>query len=545
MSLLSASRLAFRHPAAPQDLVADVTFHVNPGDRIALVGPNGAGKSTLLALMTGALSPTAGAIVRREGLRLATVDQVPEAPSSCTLLDYVMAAEPTLAALREVLGHLAERLDEPAAAARWADALDEYQARDGYAFEARAARVLEGLGLPAALHESPWGTLSSGQRTRGMLARVLLVPGDLLLLDEPTNHLDTDGRAWLEDWLRRQESALVVVSHDRAFLEAIAERVFELRAPATGGKAGLTTYEGDVGFFREAKELAERQAWAAYEGQQRRHTAAARAAEQRTALARDVTKTPSGQNIRTGKDFYKAKAAKVAKTAKVIVARSAREPEASKPVLDGDIPAFDWDFVPRSGDLALSVRGLAKAYGDRRLFSDLSFDLARGERLALLGANGVGKTTLLRVLLGQVPSDAGEVLWGHGVRTGWFGQEAEQLDASASALENLLAVRNEPARARLLLACLRLRGERAFQAIATMSAGERAKVALARLLLGGANVLLLDEPSNHLDLDTFEAMEATLSGFPGAIVLVSHDRRFVQAIAQRRLLLDGSGGRWL
>ena len=493
MSLLSASRTAFRHPAMPDDLFSDVTFDISPGDRIALVGPNGAGKTTLLGLMTGALDPTEGAIVRRRGLLVATMAQVSEAPADRSLLDHVTASEPD--------------------SAGW-----------------RAAMVLEGLGLPSSLHEVPWGALSAGQRSRAMLAALLVAPADLLLLDEPTNHLDADGRAWLEAWLPRQEAAIVFVSHDRAFLEAAASRIFELR------RGALTVHEGGYAFYREARALAERHAWAAYEGQQRRHEAADRAQQQRNALARQISKSPDAPDL-GDKAFYRRKGAKLERTAKVIKAKVAREPEAAKPVLDDAIPVFDWDFVGRSGDMPLMVRGLTKAYGDRRLFTDLSFDLGRGDRLAVLGPNGAGKTTLIRILLGLTAPDTGEVAWGHGAKPGWFGQEAEQLDLAASALDNLLAVSPDPARARLLLACLRLRGDRAFQPVGTMSAGERAKVALARLLLGGANVLLLDEPTNHLDLDTREAIEATLATYPGTIVLVSHDRRFVEAIATERLML--------
>jgi ATPase subunit of ABC transporter with duplicated ATPase domains len=495
MSLFSASRIAFRHPSAPADLFTDATFAVAPGDRVALVGPNGAGKTTLMKLMAGAIAPTAGTIVRRRGLLVQAMDQVPDAPADRLLLDHVVAAEP-----------------------------------DGAAW--RAAMVLEGLGLAEALHDAPFGTLSAGQRARAMLAALLVAPADLLVLDEPTNHLDAAGRAWLEAWLPRQEAAVVVVSHDRAFLEAAAARTFELRGGA------LAVHEGGYASYREAKALATRQAWQAYEGQQRRHEAAARAAAQRTGLAREIARTPDAPGL-GDKAFYRHKAAKIERTAKIITARAAREPEAPKPVLDDAIPIFDWDFVPRSGDLPLAARGLAKGYGGRTLFEGLTFDLGRGERLAVVGPNGAGKTTLVRVLLGEVAPDAGEVAWGHGARPGWFGQEAEQLDFGASALENLLAVRPDPARARLLLACLRIRGDQAFQRVGTMSAGERAKVALARLLLGGANVLLLDEPTNHLDLDAREAIEATLATYPGAIVLVSHDRRFVEAIATRELGLGG------
>jgi ATPase subunit of ABC transporter with duplicated ATPase domains len=485
--------MTFRHPAMPDDLFSDVTFDISPGDRIALVGPNGTGKTTLLKLMTGALEPTEGALVRRRGLLIATMEQVSEAPADRILLDHVAAAEPD--------------------GAEW-----------------RAAMVLEGLGLPAEIHDAPWGTLSAGQRSRAMLAALLVAPADLLLLDEPTNHLDADGRAWLEAWLPGQDAAILLVSHDRAFLEATAQRTFELR------RGLLTVHEGGYDFYRGAKALAERQAWSAYEGQQRRHEAASRAADKRTALARGVSKAPDNPGL-GDKAFYKAKAAKIEKTAKMLKARAEREPEAPKPVLDDAIPVFDWDFVRRSGELPLAVRGLAKAYGDRRLFEGLGFELGRGERLAVLGPNGAGKSTLVRMLMGHVAPDAGSVVWGHGAQPGWFGQEAEQLDLEASALDNLLAVRPDPARARLLLACLRLRGERAFQAVGRMSAGERAKVALAMLLLSGANVLLLDEPTNHLDLDTREAIEATLATYPGTIVLVSHDQRFVEAIATRTLTL--------
>ncbi|MFP5502697.1 MAG: ABC-F family ATP-binding cassette domain-containing protein, partial [Candidatus Sericytochromatia bacterium] len=442
MSLLSASRTAFRHPAMPDDLFSDVTFDISPGDRIALVGPNGAGKTTLLGLMTGEFEPTEGAIVRRRNLLVATMVQVSEAPADRSLLDHVTASEPD--------------------GAEW-----------------RAAMVLEGLGLPSSLHEVPWSALSAGQRSRAMLAALLVAPADLLLLDEPTNHLDADGRAWLEAWLPRQEAAIVFVSHDRAFLEAAASRIFELR------RGTLAVHEGGYAFYREARALAERHAWAAYEGQQRRHEAADRAQQQRNALARQISKSPDAPDL-GDKAFYRRKGAKLERTAKVIQAKVAREPEAAKPVLDDSIPVFDWDFVGRSGDMPLAVRGLAKAYGDRQLFTDLSFDLGRGDRLAVLGPNGAGKTTLVRILLGLTAPDAGEVAWGHGAKPGWFGQEAEQLDLESSALDNLLAVGPDPARARLLLACLRLRGERAFQPVGTMSAGERVKVALARLLLGGA-----------------------------------------------------------
>ena len=253
MSLLHASGLAYGHPAQTSPLFTHVGFDLRPGDRVALVGPNGTGKTSLLRLLAGELMPSAGAIARRPGLQVASLSQVCLAAPETPLGDHVLGARPDVAALRERLRHLEARLDEPEQALAYADALADYEDADGYALEAVAERILAGLGLEDP--QQPMGELSGGQRTLAGLARVLMSPADLLLLDEPTNHLDLDARSWLLEYLHALETAFLVVSHDRRFLEAVARRTFELR------NGTLTVFEGDYGYYREERAVRERQAW--------------------------------------------------------------------------------------------------------------------------------------------------------------------------------------------------------------------------------------------------------------------------------------------
>jgi ATPase subunit of ABC transporter with duplicated ATPase domains len=300
-------------------------------------------------------------------------------------------------------------------------------------------------------------------------------------------------------------------------------------------------YEGNYEFYLEQRELRERQAWEQYEAQQRRSEAADYSARRRLGLANKVARTPRG--IRSGHDFYRSKASKVARTARILRERVRREPIARKPWQEDPIPTLHFANVVASSDVALRVEGLSKAYPGKELFRDLSFTVRSGERWAILGSNGSGKTTLLRVLQGQMPADAGTVQIGSKVRIGYYAQEGENLDPDRSPVELGLAVNPDETWVRTILGCLRLRGEKAMVPIKTMSAGERAKVALARILLSGANLLFLDEPTNHLDIDAREAVEETLSYYPGTLLFVSHDRYFIKTLADEILeLLTIAGG---
>lgn len=530
MSLLHASGLAYGHPAQNSPLFTEVAFDLRPGDRVALVGPNGTGKTSLLRLMTGELTPSEGAIARRPGLQVASLSQVCLAPPDMLLLDHVLASRPELASLRERIRHLETRLDEPEQALAYADALADYEAADGYALEAEAERILAGLGL--ADLQQPMRELSGGQRTLAGLARVLMSSAELLLLDEPTNHLDLGARAWLVDYLQALDAAFLVVSHDRRFLEAVARRTFELR------NGTLSVFEGDYAFYREARALRERQAWERYEGEMRRRAAEERAARERMRLAQQVAKAPP--EARLSKDFYGAKAARIARTASILRARSERRDAPSKPRIEAPIPTLTFPNVTPSGEVVFRVEGMSKTFGDAPLIQDLDWSILRGERWAVTGGNGSGKSTLLKLLLGQVAPDAGTVERGAGVRIGYFAQEGENLDLERSPLDLCLEVYPDRSWVRTLLACMRVGASHVERPIGTMSAGERGKVAIARLLLSGANVLLMDEPTNHLDLDAREALEETLSQYPGTLIVISHDPAFVEALAERELALGES-----
>ena len=533
MSLLNVANLSFCYPSQSISLFEKVSFEINPGDRIGLVGPNGSGKSTLLRLLAGELEPQTGSIVRRQQLRLSYVRQESTAPNEQLLREYVLMANPELGMIYQQFRTLETQLDCCEHASRYAEHLNTYQERDGFRLQAEAEKLLDGLGFRPHERDLPMGLLSSGQRARSELVRLLLSPANLLLIDEPTNHLDIVAREWLENYLSNLETAYLVVSHDRTFLNEATSRIFEIR------HLGFAVYEGNYQFYLAQRELRERQAWQQFEAQQRRSEAADNSARRRLSLANKVARAPRG--IRSGHDFYRSKAAKVARTARILRKRVLREPIAMKPWQEDPIPALRFENVSVSTGVALRVEGLSKTCEDKVLFHNLSFNVQSGERWGILGPNGSGKTTLIQVLLGKVPADAGRVQFGRNVRIAYYAQEGQNLDLAKSPVELGLEVNPNETWVRTILGCLRLRGEKAAFPIQTMSAGERAKVALARTLLGGANLLLLDEPTNHLDIDAREAVEETLSHYPGTILFVSHDRYFINTLADEILDLSPKG----
>ena len=523
MSLLCASDLAFRFSNQDEPLFQKASFEIGPGDRIGLVGPNGAGKTTLLRILAGELNPDKGSLVRRRRLRMSYIRQASVPTADVSLEDHVLAAEPELTKLRSEFHTLELRLNDSTTASHYAALLNTYQERGGYRLETEAQKVLAGLGFASEDRTLSMARLSSGQRARAELAHLLLAPADLLLIDEPTNHLDIAAREWLENYLASVRAAYLVVSHDRVFLNRAANRIFELR------RGTLHIYSGNYEFYLEQRALRERQAWDQYTAQQKRISATRRAADRRVVLARQVAKAPQG--IRGGKDFYAHKAAKLARTARILRERISHESAAKKPWKDDPIPALDFPDVNRARGVALRVENLSKSYGDKRLFRDLSFCIQSGARWAIVGPNGCGKSTLLRILMGYERADHGKIEMTARGHPGFYAQEGENLDPGLTPVEICLRANSDETRVRTILGCLRLRGEDAERPLAAMSAGERSRVALARLLLGGPNLLLLDEITNHLDIESREAVEETLLRYPGTILFVSHDRYVVTMLA--------------
>lgn len=529
MSLLNAADLSFQYSSQPEPLFLKVSFEINPGDRIGFVGPNGAGKSTLLRILTGELAPDSGSIIRRSQLRTIHVPQKTTALAENPLADYVLSSDPELAAISSEIRSLEAHLDDLDCATRYAGLLHAFEEGGGFQLAAHAEKVLQGLGFSSSERQLPMGCLSAGQRARAQLARLLLASSDLLLIDEPTNHLDMAGREWLEDYLLERDAAYLVVSHDRAFLTRATARTFELKRQA------LTVYEGNYPFYVEQRDLRHAQAMQRFEAGQRRVASAARASQRRLALSHRMTRTPRG--VRHGKDFYAAKAARVARTARLLRERALHDPVAERPWQEDPIPPLDFPKTSRLTGVALNARGLTKTFVSKQLFQDLDLCVHAGSRWAVLGPNGSGKSTLFRILLGEEKSDAGAVQVSAKARFGYYAQEGEHLDGSLSPLDLCKELDPDETRVRTILGCLRLRGEQVTRALETMSAGERAKVALARLLVSGANFLLLDELTNHLDIESREAVEDALLRFPGTVMFITHDRYFVEKLADEVLVL--------
>ncbi|MBT3266568.1 ABC-F family ATP-binding cassette domain-containing protein [Candidatus Poribacteria bacterium] len=523
MSLVSFSSVGYQYLSHPDYLFQDVTVDVAAGDRVGLVGPNGAGKTTLLRLVTGELEPTTGGVAQHRSARIAYVPQESRAPSDMPVEEYVLGARPELAALRTSLSELEERLTDPVAAGKYAEAIDAYEAKGGYPFEAEALTVLAGLGFDERERSLSARLLSSGQRARAEIAKLLLADANLLLIDEPTNHLDIAARKWLESYLTRSDAAYLMVSHDRAFLANTTGRMFDLV------RGTLTAYECGYGAYHAERDRRDKAEWEEYESAQRKVAATQRAAEARQKLATKVFQKPGGGG--EDRDHKGRIGAKVARTARILREKAVAEADVAKPWEEDPIPKLDFPNVPRSAESMLHADRLAKGYDGRDLFGDLSFRVARGSRTALVGPNGSGKTTLMRLILGQEPADGGDLHIARGVRVGYFAQEGENMAPSLSAVALCMTVCGDETWVRTLLGCLRLRGSAPERSVGSMSAGERGKVALARLLLSDVNLLLLDEPTNHLDIDAQEAVEDTLSQFPGGILFASHDRAFTDALA--------------
>jgi len=497
-------------------LFAGADLEINSGDRIGLTGPNGAGKSTLLRILAGELAPASGDVVRRAGLRVVWLPQEAPRCPDVTLFERVMAADMRLAELRL-------RMEEDAAA------LAEYIEMDGPRFEIRVGRALQGLGFAEDAWTLGLAELSSGQRMRAELARCLLNGADLMLLDEPTNHLDCDARAWLESELLRPGRTFVMVSHERALLERVTNRTVAIE------RGRVHVYAGNYAAFAGQRDLQEQQAWQKYEAGERRADAERAAAEKRLRLSRKVAQAPPG--MKQSRDFYASKAAKVARTARMLLERSRVTEQVEKPWEESHMPDLDFNAVPRADEVAVRAAGIGITFGSRVLFAGLSCEVLRQDRLILAGPNGCGKTTLLRMMKGDLKADRGRLTLGARVKAAYLAQEGENLPPEETVLGLCLNACGDGTRARTLLGCLKMPADKVLRPIATLSAGERTKAGLALLLLGGANLLLLDEPTNHLEMEARAALAAALARYPGAVVMATHDEWLAAELEGRTLNL--------
>lgn len=506
----------------------DLSLVVGHGEKVALIGANGSGKSTLLRLIAGLEQPDAGT-VHVQG-RVTLLEQHAHAEAS-PAIDQVVPAD--LRSARTELAAAEAALGSPddESLARYADAEERFRHLGGYEFEAKAQATLAGLGLSPHL---PVSSLSGGQQRRVQLARQLLAPGEVVLLDEPTNHLDEDGLAWLEGWVRGSAATVILVSHDRAFLDATVSGVAELE------RGRLTVWPGNYSAAKALKEVAQA-------AQQRQHDAQTRQKKQLEAEASRLGSVSRSagkfSHRRAGNQaliLAKAKAESVSRTmarrAKALEKRIEQMEITPAPFEDDDLAAIPLPDVPTGPNEVVRFDSVTIARGGRTLIEDLSLLLRRGEKLVLLGPNGSGKSSLIATVLGDLEPAHGAVALGAGLTVFSAGQNGEELERFTTLEEALRDAQSGMRKQDLyyLLARMGLPNDPTFR-IGDLSGGQRTRLALARLSVTRAPLLVLDEPTNHLDITMVEALEQLLVRYSGTILMASHDRRLVEAVATRTL----------
>lgn len=498
----------------PEPVLNGVTFDLRAGERVSLVGPNGAGKTTLLNILMHREEADAGTIELRSAARIGILEQQPDFAADRRVWDEAREALRDLIGLAEEAERLAAELGKTGDAterqklgARFDHLQHELHRRDGYHLDHKIERVLTGLGFTPANFHQPVAQLSGGQQNRLMLAKLLLEEPDVLLLDEPSNHLDIDATEWLEDFLVASRQALLVVSHDRYFLDKVTTRTLELLHGTVDSFTGNYT-----AYCRQKSERLEVQR-RTYEKQQ----------IEIAKLQDFVRRHHYGQKHAQAEDRRK-------KLERIEPVDPPREIAA---------PPMGFPPASRTGDIVLRAEHLSKAY-DRPLFRDLTFDVLRGERWGILGANGTGKTTLLKCLLGKADLDEGRVVLGAGVKVGYFDQLLECLHPAAEVVESIRPDHKEfvESERRDMLARFGITGDMVFQRVESLSGGERNRTALAMLAASDANFLILDEPTNHLDLWARASLEKSIRQFDGTVLFVSHDRYFLNQVADHLLVVE-------
>ncbi len=513
MSLIIAENVT--HAFGTHEVLRNIDFRVSESDRIGLVGPNGEGKTTLLRVTAGLTTPTAGQVHRRSRLRIGYLPQDPPASQDKTIHDAMLDVFSDLRRMERQLNDLTARMERDAAGQ--ADLLKQYdrmqsqfEALGGYDYSRRIEQVLTGLAFGPDMWGRTLSALSGGERTRAYLAGLLLREPDLLMLDEPTNHLDLDSVEWLESWLGSFRGALIVVSHDRYFLDSVTTRTWEI---AFGS---LETFRGSYSKYLPQRSERHKERMRQWEAQQEY------IAKTEDYIARNI----SGQR---GKE---------ARGRRTRLERFMRDEAMARPQEHRNI-SVSLSSGRRTGDMVFRAADLSVGY-DAPLLEIEAMDVIRGQRIAILGANGVGKTALLRTLMGELEPLGGSVRHGSNVKVGYLPQTHEKLAPSDTALQAVMSAKTgcTPERARSALGRVLLGGDASLKRIDELSGGQRSRVVLARLMVQNPNVLMLDEPTNHLDIPSTEIMQDVLQSFDGTVIFVSHDRYLVQAVATHIWAID-------
>ena len=505
-------------------ILSGVNLTLKEGSRMGLVGVNGSGKSTLMKLISGEMQPDSGSISLIKGTQVGLLTQQADIDSDLNVWDELARVFEPLQRmeerLREMEREMAEKHADPEAMARlsedYARLTERFERKGGYEWPSRIQGTLVGLGFSKERQEMPARLLSGGEKTRLCLARILLTQPDLLLLDEPTNHLDLSATQWLEDTLRKYRGTVLVISHDRYFLNSVCDCMAEL------SMTHLTQYEGNYDAFSVKRRMNLERQLKEYQMQQKE------IARQKAIIERY-------------RMYNREKSIKAAESREKQLEKMER---IERPVDEQRI-RFCFEARRRTGEDVLMAKDLSKGFGGRRLFEHFDLHLRAGDRVAIIGPNGIGKTTLLRILVGELPPDTGTVLYGSNVDVGYYDQQQAGLHEHKSVMDEVWDdfPRMQPDEVRSVLALFLFTGDDVFQPISTLSGGERGRVALTKLMLRKDNLLLLDEPTNHLDMDSREVLEGALDDFTGTLLTVSHDRYFINRVATRVVEMTADGVR--
>ncbi|WP_408954980.1 ATP-binding cassette domain-containing protein [Natroniella sp. ANB-PHB2] len=493
----------------PEKLIfQDVSLQIQKRDRVGLIGANGTGKSTLMKVLTGQESLDQGEILVANDLEVGYLAQNFGLNLGNKLYDELLGVYQELFELEEKLNQLEVKMSQVEGSVleqvmnKYSRLREEYERKEGYQYQSQIKGVLRGLGFA----ESDWSrridSFSGGEKTRAALAKLLLQQPELLLLDEPTNHLDLEAKEWLEDYLQEYEGAVVVIAHDRYFLDQVVNRIWELEA------GRLEQYRGNYSFYLEEKPRRLLTWEREYKQQQKKIKK----------MEAYIRKNKAGVDAKQARGRQKQ------------LDRMVKIPP--PPTLDK--PKIDFKLKTNSGEEVLRVEGLKKSFENEKLFEKIDFKIYRGEKIALVGPNGSGKSTLFRLLLADIKPDKGQTRWGSKVKVGYYQQEHEDLSLENNLIEELQKVKGvTTSQARKVLARFLFKEEDVFKTVEMLSGGEKARLSLAKLSIQDFNLLLLDEPTNHLDIDAKELLEEALADYPGTILVISHDRYFLDRLVNK------------
>lgn len=506
-------------------ILKDITFNINEGDKVGFIGANGAGKSTLFKILTGELEQDSGDLFIDKNKKLGYLSQHLSLESYRTIYEEVLSVYEELTNIENRLSELEQKMNEPFDATNeefhnkvikdYTTLTEVYNNKGGYIYKGEINRVIRGLGFSEADFDKPINILSGGQKTRVALCKLLLLQPDILLLDEPTNHLDLNAIEWLEDYLKQYKGTIIVISHDRFFLDSVTNNTYEL----LGGR--IYCYSGSYSTFIDQKQKN-------YETQLKAYTLQQEEIKRQEAI------------IEKYRSFNREKSIKAAESREKALSKVER---LEAPVKDPRASKMKFETLIKSGNDVIHIENLSKAFGEKRLFENLNMDLKRAEKIALIGENGRGKTTLFKIILDKVEADTGIKVLGKNVFVGYYDQEQSNLNPEKTVIDEVWDDFPDmtTTQIRTALGAFLFHGDDVFKKISLLSGGERCRINLLKLMLSKSNFLLLDEPTNHLDIVSREALEDALLDYDGTVLVISHDRYFLNKVINKIFELNEDG----